>query len=48
MKSLIGTSWRDSSDGKVIEVDGDIIIVDFENFGIKKMLGSHHMLHKKG
>ena len=35
-------------DGKVIEVDGDIIIVDFENFGIKKMLGSHHMLHKKG
>ncbi len=34
-------------EGKVIGTDGDVIIVDFANFGVKKMLATHHMLHKK-
>lgn len=35
-------------DGVVLEVQGDILIVDFKNFGIKKMSGSHKFLTKKG
>ncbi len=34
-------------DGIVKEVNGDIIVVDFKNFGIKKMSGSHKFLTKK-
>lgn len=34
--------------GKVIEVKGDIIVVDFLDFGTKKLLGSHQALSKKG
>lgn len=34
-------------EGIVKKVEGDIIIVNFKNFGEKKMLGNHHMLKKK-
>ncbi len=50
-----GTSWKVGDelthkafgDGVVKEVHGDIIVVDFKNFGIKKMSGSHKFLTKK-
>ena len=34
-------------DGVIIEVNGDILDVNFENFGLKKMLGTHKFLSKK-
>lgn len=34
-------------DGVVTEIEGDIVTIDFENFGKKKILGSHHTLTKK-
>ena len=33
--------------GKVIKVEGDIITVDFESVGVKKLLGNHFKLKKK-
>ena len=50
-----GTSWKVGDelthkafgDGIVKEVHGDVIVVDFKNFGIKKMSGSHKFLTKK-
>ena len=37
-------------EGKVIGVDGNLIIVDFDNHGRKTMVGNHVKLHlvKKG
>ena len=34
-------------EGKVLSVNGDIIEVDFIDFGKKTLLGSHPMLSKK-
>ncbi len=34
-------------EGKVIAIEGDILTVDFKNFGIKKMLGTHKKMKKK-
>ena len=45
MKVLItGTSH---GIGKVIKVEGDIITVDFESVGVKKLLGNQFKLKKK-
>ena len=35
-------------EGVVKKVEDDIITVDFIDFGVKKMLGSHKTLSKKG
>ena len=34
-------------EGKVLKIEGDILTVDFKNFGIKKMLGTHKKMKKK-
>lgn len=34
-------------EGKIIEVDGNLVKVDFKNFGIKKMQGNHPKMKKK-
>ncbi len=34
-------------EGEVKAIEGNIIVVDFTDFGIKKMLGNHKMLKKK-
>lgn len=34
--------------GKVLKVEGEVITVDFLDFGTKKLLGSHKALSKKG
>jgi DNA helicase-2/ATP-dependent DNA helicase PcrA len=38
---------RAFGEGKVISVEGDIIDVDFVDFGVKKLLANHPMLSKK-